>query len=174
MNTRSRSTPVKESTILHTPSGVKNYDQTRANQQAEKAMQLYWCPNCKCQIHETLKQHLAWYHRRFVLYFECNGSLDERNTLADQITFSPIDMTGGQAVFEDGDLQSFGDQLVCAARGSGIKFYRICRMVDPGLGLCFPESWLINGIAYGVFQEYHIPADLKFVTESSHGEDSLK
>lgn len=69
-------------------------------------------------------------------------------------------MSGGQAAFKDGNLTTFGRELVCVSRETGKKLYYVVRMHDTGLGLCFDNKWLENGIKYGVFQKYDLPDDV--------------
>lgn len=60
-----------------------------------------------------------------ILYFDCNQSLDGRNAIADHLAkfgFQWMDMTGGQAAFEDGDLESFGNHIVEFARKVSTSF----------------------------------------------------
>lgn len=139
------------------------------------------CDKCtyKTNSEEFLKEHAKRYHddnASFILYMACTGSIEGRNTLADAVSasYSYIDMTGGQAAFEDGDLQTFGDELVAASRESGYKIYHAYRMHDPGLGLDFPQWWIDTGVALGIFQQYELPEDVKVKNEDKEedNEDS--
>lgn len=135
------------------------------------------CDKClyKTDSVNFLNAHSECYHhndKSFILYMECTGSLTGRNTLADAVSVDYIDMTGGQAAFEDGDLQIFGSELVAASRKSGYKLYNVYRMHDPGLGLMFSEWWVDTGIALNIFQKYDLPEDVKAGPEDSDDEDS--
>lgn len=95
------------------------------------------------------------------LYFDCNGSLEGRNLIEDAVSVRYVDCTGGQAAFEDGNLQVFGQEVIAAARKHNIKIYKILRMDDPGLGLMFTDEWVQDGLSSGRFQAYPIPKDVK-------------
>jgi hypothetical protein len=86
----------------------------------------------------------------------CDGDITARNRLVKSVTAKWIDCTGGQAAFKDGDLETFGKELVDAARSNNIELYCIYRMYDPGVGLFFASWWVQGGIDAGVFQEYKI------------------
>ncbi len=130
----------------------------------------FGCDKCtyKTNNEEHLKEHSECYHpvieegqNPFILYFQCDGSLNGRNSLAGGVSVSYLDMTGGQAAFEDGDLTQFGTELVLASRASGYKIYNVYRMHDPGLGLML-INWLIDeGLELGIFEEYELPEDVK-------------
>jgi hypothetical protein len=117
-----------------------------------------YCTNSR----DFLEKHNTYHKddREFILYMECKGSLKGRNTLIDNISAQEIDCTGGQAAFEDGDINVFGQELVNASRKTKFKIYRALRMHDPGLGLCFPEWWIDAGIKAGVFEKYSLPQDV--------------
>ncbi len=127
-----------------------------------------YCEECSFETNtqEKLEKHIETYHYvkiikpTFILYFECEGSIDGRNRLTRNIPNVNIDSTGGQAAFEDGDLDKFGKDLTCASRRTGIKIYRAMRIHDPGLGLCIDESWLEEGLECGIFEEYDFPDDV--------------
>jgi len=130
------------------------------------------CDKCpyKTTKEEHLEEHAKRYHpivpkekgkMNYVLYMECSGSLEGRNTLADGVSRPWIDMTGGQAAFHDGELKTFGDELVAVSREFGYKLYCVYRVFDPGLGLDFPMWWVKAGVECGVFQEYELPEDVK-------------
>ena len=98
-----------------------------------------------------------------ILYFDSNRSLSGRNAIADHLTqfgFKGMDFTGGQASFEDGDLESFGKHIVEFARKHDIGIHDILRMEYPGLGLTIPPQWLEDGLESGRFQRYEIPQDI--------------
>jgi len=125
------------------------------------------CDYCNYETHhqEYLEKHKSAYHNdsNMILYMACEGSLDARNTLIDEIEtkgFEDIDCTGGQAAFEDGDLNHFGKALVKAARKHNIKLYQVSRMKDPGMGLIFPDWWFKAGVEAGLFEEYSLPDDV--------------
>jgi hypothetical protein len=112
---------------------------------------------------EFLKKHIDSYHEgehSFVLYMTCEGSIDGRNELLQLVDFNYIDCTGGQAACDDGDLQTFGDQLVNASQKTGHKLFQVYRMYDPGLGLDFPQWWFDAGLDAGVFEKYDLPTDV--------------
>ena len=99
-----------------------------------------------------------------ILYFDSNRSIFGRNAIADHLAefgFKWMDMTGGQAAFDDGDLKLFGDKIIECARKHEIGIHEIVRMEDPGLGLMFPSKWLEDGISSGRFQRYDIPKDVQ-------------
>lgn len=136
------------------------------------------CSKCryKSNSEEFLQQHTARYHPSnrvpsFILYMGCSGSLDGRNTLSDRVSAQYIDMTGGQAAFEDGDLIEFGDELVAASRDTGYKLYGVYRMHDPGLGLDFPDWWVQTGVELGIFQQYNLPVDVIATGNENHNEE---
>jgi hypothetical protein len=123
------------------------------------------CQSCvyKTSESEWLQTHIKCYHSEemsMVLYMECSGSIEGRNLLLQSTDAQSIDCTGGQAACADGNLETFGEQLVQAARDHNIKLYRVCRMGDPGLGLMFPDWWVDGGIEAGVFAEYVLPVDV--------------
>lgn len=121
------------------------------------------CEHClfKTTLQTKLEEHKNSYHQdgEFILYFACK-SLNNRNKLMKNVTAQWIDCTGGQAAFKDGDLITFGRELVNTSRKTGAKLYYAVRMHDPGLGLCFEEDWLNDGIKYGIFQKYDLPDDV--------------
>jgi hypothetical protein len=129
------------------------------------------CKKCsyKTDCAEFLHEHLDTYHQRpkpaMILYLECDGSIDGRNALVDSVTATgggdAIDCTGGQAAFEDGDLQQFGKQLVKASRNTGVRLCRVLRMFDPGVGLNFAPWWIEGGLQAGVFQAFRLPKDVQ-------------
>lgn len=130
----------------------------------------YDCPNKNCDFstddEEYLNKHTEMFHNKeqdMILYMCCTESIDGRNALNNIISdsFQPIDCTGGQAAFEDGDLKKFGDALVKASRKTGYKLYDIYRMYDPGLGLIFDDWWIQAGVKAGTFKKYKIPDDVK-------------
>ena len=123
-----------------------------------------FCNKCFYQTScdNYLQLHMKTFHERdgnYILYFECED-FDGRYTIIDHNNkFEPIDCTGAQAAFEDGDLKEFGDALIDTSRQTGVKLLKICRMKDPGLGLLFP-SWILEaGIKMGIYQNYEIPDD---------------
>ncbi|AYV77307.1 MAG: hypothetical protein Barrevirus32_3 [Barrevirus sp.] len=139
----------------------------------------YPCKSCpySTDIKDHLKIHTKTYHNKeyqehYILYMECNGSIDGRNDLNDLISNHDIDCTGGQSAYEDGDLKEFGDQLVIAARQTGVGLYRVLRMYDPGLGLIFDDWWVNGGIKAGVFQEYQLPDDVIATWDKEEDSDS--
>lgn len=121
------------------------------------------CEQClfKTAVQTKMDNHKNMYHssENFILYFGCK-SLNDRNILMENISAQWMDCTGGQAAFKDGDLITFGRELVCASRNTGKKLYHVVRMHDPGLGLCFDNTWLENGVKYGIFQKYDLPDDV--------------
>ena len=122
------------------------------------------CPY-KTDDSDHLKAHKKMYHvepedQHMILYMGCDGSIGGRNALNDRVSSKWIDCTGGQAAYEDGDLQQLGDELVAASRETGVKIYHVYRMFDPGLGLDFPMWWVTGGINAGVFQQYALPNDV--------------
>lgn len=124
------------------------------------------CDKCNYATDDDnhLNLHKDEYHnddKTFVLYMACDGSIEGRNILNDNVSAKWIDCTGGQAAYEDNDLKTFGEQLVKAARDNNIKLYHIYRLNDPGLGLDFPYWWVQGGLRAGVFDEYPIPEDVK-------------
>lgn len=123
---------------------------------------IFKCEHClfKTTSQSKMNDHTNIYHqdRSFILYFACKYK--DRDILIENISAHEIDCTGGQAAFEDGDLTTFGRELVCASRETGKKLYYAVRMHDPGLGLCFDNEWLENGIKYGIFQKYDLPDDV--------------
>jgi hypothetical protein len=130
----------------------------------------YDCLNKNCDFstdnEEYLNKHTEMFHnkeRDMILYMCCAESIDGRNALNNMISnsFQPIDCTGGQAAFEDGDLKEFGDALVKASRETGYKLYDVYRMYDPGLGLIFDDWWVQAGVKAGTFKKYKIPDDVK-------------
>lgn len=128
--------------------------------------ELYPCLYCKFTTHkqDLLTTHYHNYHnneREFILYLECTGSIEGRNTFNEAVDVEPIDCTGGQAAFEDGDLKHFAQQAIANARATGYKLYGIYRMYDPGLGLCFTNEWLQGGIKAGTFTKYLLPEDVQ-------------
>ena len=136
------------------------------------------CSECryKSNSDEFLQQHTARYHPSnrvpsFVLYMGCSGSLNGRNTLSKCVSAKWIDMTGGQAAFEDGDLTEFGDDLVAGSRNTGYKLYGVYRMHDPGLGLDFPDWWVQTGVELGIFQQYNLPTDVIATGNENHDEE---
>ena len=56
---------------------------------------------------------------------ECDGSIDGRDTLNYMITAKWIDCTGGQSAYQDGNLETFGTELVNASRTSNVS-YTVC------------------------------------------------
>ena len=102
------------------------------------------CDECpyKTDSQDFLEEHSNRYHHEntnYILYMGCTGSINGRNELEHRVSARYIDMTGGQAAFQDGDLKEFGDELVAASRETGHKVYHVYRMHDPGLGLDFPR-----------------------------------
>jgi hypothetical protein len=117
-----------------------------------------YCTNSR----EFLEKH-NMYHtkdRKFILYMACEGSIEGRETLIENISAYDIDCTGGQAAFVDGNINVFGRELTNASRKSGYKIYHAYRMHDPGLGLCFPQWWVDAGIEARVFEQYDFPEDV--------------
>lgn len=134
------------------------------------------CKSCtyKSDSEEFLAAHVEKYHtcdQEMILYMGCTGSIEGRSNLVDGVDAQWMDMTGGQAAFHDGDLKTFGDQLVAGAREHGLKLYHVVRMHDPGLGLEFPWWWVEAGVKAGVFQQYELPEDVRFKEGDAEGED---
>jgi hypothetical protein len=120
------------------------------------------CTDCgyKTNDEEFLKTHRTQFHDEdmsMILYMDCSGSLYGRNTIVEGVSNNFIDCTGGQAAFEDGSLQEFGDEVMAVAKEHNITVYNIVRMRDPGLGLMFSYQWVDAGINAGAFQRYEIP-----------------
>lgn len=91
-----------------------------------------------------------------ILYLECQD-LETRQSLSNYLEkhgFNWIDCTGGQLACEDGDFERFRNLAVQWTNKQGKTLYRVIRMEDPGLGLCFSEEWLKKGIDTGEFQIY--------------------
>lgn len=134
------------------------------------------CEHCsyKTNSDDFLAKHKEKYHDdncRFVLYMACNGSLEGRNMINNNISAKWIDCTGGQTAYVDGDINVFGQELVEASRRTGVKLYHAYRMHDPGLGLDFPQWWVDAGLMYGVFEKYDLPDDV-LVPEDVELEDN--
>jgi hypothetical protein len=134
------------------------------------------CDKCsyKSNSDDNLGQHTTTYHNentQMILYMNCDGSIEGRNELNNSISAKWIDCTGGQAAYEDGDLQEFGDELVMASRNTGHKIYCVFRMHDPGLGLDFPGWWIQGGLNAGVFQQYEVPDDVHSSINDKHSDN---
>ena len=114
--------------------------------------------------------------RPMVLYFECDDGekqmdplgpssavLGRRAAIEDALTsrgFQRIASSGMQSSFRDGDLKTFGQVIVEAARKSGVGIYGIFRMEDPGLGLSFHHPTLLEDIKTGRAEGYRLPKDV--------------
>ena len=86
-----------------------------------------------------------------VLYF-CANSLPNRNRLVNELDehgYNSIDWTGGQAAFEDGDLDRFAEIILGFARAQEppIDVVAVFRMPDPGMGLFVNDNWIRQGLA---------------------------
>lgn len=90
-----------------------------------------------------------------ILYLECKN-YESRTKMLEvlQNHYEWLDCTGGQAAFEDDDLQRFGDFATTVASKLNIKLVHILRMPDPGLGLFITDDWLAAGLASGEIQRY--------------------
>lgn len=103
----------------------------------------------------------------------CNGSIEGRNALNDRVSAKWIDCTGGQAAYEDGDLEELGEELVEASRETSVKIFHVFRMFDPGLGLDFPMWWVEGGIKAKIFSQYKLPDDVvASLNDSSESEEN--
>ncbi len=114
----------------------------------------YKCNKCSYSSdnEEYLQNHCDTFHKdkvSYVLYMECSDSIEGRNHIVNNIPFSYIDCTGGQASFEDGDIEEFYQAVKKVANEYNLELGLICRMPDPGLGLIF-SGWLVEeGIKAG-------------------------
>lgn len=86
----------------------------------------------------------------YILYMECYGETgDERNTIADNVSFEGIDFTGGKVAFEDGDLEQFYTEVLEEAAKLSANVGLVCRMPYPGLGIDFDDSDIEEGLMDG-------------------------
>ncbi len=136
---------------------------TCGDKKDSKCTVCFRCTRCayKAKTQTHLDDHTKFYHKSdtWVLYVECDDSGEGREELEICLSMRPIDATGGQWAFEDGDLEKFGDKLVKAARKTGVKLFCVMRMIDPGLGLILP-SWRVTGaIKAGVCKVYTLPQE---------------
>jgi hypothetical protein len=91
-----------------------------------------------------------------ILYFRVEGdnSIDQRNLLIDALEqhgFNNIEGCGGQAAFEDGDLEEFTEIVLGTARVQNppIDIQAIFHLMDPGLGMVVGDVNVLEGLASG-------------------------
>ena len=91
-----------------------------------------------------------------ILYFRVVGdnSIDQRNLLIDALKhhgFNNIEGSGGQAAFDDGDLEEFTEIVLGTAREQNppIDVQAIFRLNDPGLGMGVCDVIVLEGLASG-------------------------
>jgi hypothetical protein len=105
-------------------------------------------------------QYSGWKHLGMeaskILYFcvEGENSIDQRNLLIDALEhhgFNNIECSGGQAAFDDGDLEEFTEIVLGTAREQNppIDVQAIFRLNDPGLGMVVGDVHVLEGLASG-------------------------
>eukprot|EP00966_Prymnesium_polylepis_P269671 6229507-Prymnesium_polylepis.1 len=91
-----------------------------------------------------------------ILYFRVVGDdcLHHRNLLIQELElhgFNKIEGSGGQAAFDDGDLEEFTEIILRTARAQNppIDVQAIFRLNDPGLGIGISDVMVLEGLASG-------------------------
>lgn len=91
-----------------------------------------------------------------ILYFRVVGdnSIDQRGLLIDALErhgFNNIEGSGGQAAFDDGDLEDFTEIVLGTARAQNppIDVQAIFRLDDPGLGMGVCDVSVLEGLVSG-------------------------
>ena len=121
------------------------------------------CNNCsyKSCNEDFLQKHQETFHNdkvSMILYYDCAGSIEGRNAIAEYVNAKMLDMTGGQAAFVDnGDFDSFAQEVIQGSKETGYQVYNILHMEDPGLGLIFPSWFVEAGITAGTFKRIEAP-----------------
>jgi len=89
----------------------------------------------------------------YLLYVNCDDRLALEKALIGSYKF--IDGAGtNQIAFRDGDLNTFGNNVMKVATENNIVIRRILRIPDPGLGLVLLKEDIVKGIADGTIQEF--------------------